>query len=710
MKRLLTLILLLSGLIVQAQNPVVINQPYNFTKYLITRDSLKITHAPSLLDSSDKAITSAWIKQQTFAGGAGVNIYNSDGTLSGNRIVNLNKNNINWIGGNNFGIEANNEFYVEDSNNTKTLYSDGLGRFTITDKLSGASTFDINKYGGLFAQNVIHGNNTITSYGGGDFQLNNGRTNAVTMKIDSNGSANLANGNFLIDSVGNVNTNGYLSLMGGNAGITADGGVNGYDILNGASTLSVSRDAANFSNSFYNYSYWEAYSSGEVNLYNSRTRLNVLHSDSTGAFSCGSGTTGLKTIQVDSLGNTKIRSLQLLDSADNVFARLKYTNGHYVNHDYTTGLDSIIAYQGATVTIDSTIWQTKYRSDTNRVNVYNAIASLNADSVYQAAQIALRVKYTDTATMLSPYLQSAKGVKYTDTASLVSPYLRKSDTATMLANRLKISDTLTMLDNRVSSITLNSSGVLHSSPITFTRLGGAWSGQMTLASQSAYKVFWNNSNTTTMPSYNYIDTPAFGGLFNSRVQSSLTANGLNASLYYNYLASGYVLSVNASSVTNTTGSALTIQGGAANGTSRGGALNLYGGVGGSSGTGTITIGASIGTSPSVKIQGGTDITYGGPATGTILTLGTNKFAFGYDNTNNLLKTTYGSAYQAQFLSATSYYFDNYISSTQYRLSALNTAPSSSTDVGVLGEIRVTSTYIYICTATNTWVRTALSTF
>lgn len=49
-------------------------------------------------------------------------------------------------------------------------------------------------------------------------------------------------------------------------------------------------------------------------------------------------------------------------------------------------------------------------------------------------------------------------------------------------------------------------------------------------------------------------------------------------------------------------------------------------------------------------------------------------------------------------------------SVQYRLSRLNTAPASSTDTGTLGEIRITSTYIYICTATNTWVRSALTTF
>jgi hypothetical protein len=39
-----------------------------------------------------------------------------------------------------------------------------------------------------------------------------------------------------------------------------------------------------------------------------------------------------------------------------------------------------------------------------------------------------------------------------------------------------------------------------------------------------------------------------------------------------------------------------------------------------------------------------------------------------------------------------------------------TAPSSSTDTGFVGEIRVTSTYIYTCIATNTWVRAAMATW
>ncbi len=51
-----------------------------------------------------------------------------------------------------------------------------------------------------------------------------------------------------------------------------------------------------------------------------------------------------------------------------------------------------------------------------------------------------------------------------------------------------------------------------------------------------------------------------------------------------------------------------------------------------------------------------------------------------------------------------------ITGTKFKLSDLNTAPISATDTGTLGEIRVTSDYIYVCTATNVWKRSALSTW
>ncbi|AZQ43447.1 hypothetical protein [Nonlabens ponticola] len=49
-------------------------------------------------------------------------------------------------------------------------------------------------------------------------------------------------------------------------------------------------------------------------------------------------------------------------------------------------------------------------------------------------------------------------------------------------------------------------------------------------------------------------------------------------------------------------------------------------------------------------------------------------------------------------------------SQQYVLSDLNTAPASATAPGIKGEIRVTTDFIYVCIATNTWVRSPLSTW
>jgi hypothetical protein len=47
---------------------------------------------------------------------------------------------------------------------------------------------------------------------------------------------------------------------------------------------------------------------------------------------------------------------------------------------------------------------------------------------------------------------------------------------------------------------------------------------------------------------------------------------------------------------------------------------------------------------------------------------------------------------------------------KYNLNALHTAPSSATDTGVLGEIRYDANYMYVCVATNTWKRSAITTW
>lgn len=51
-----------------------------------------------------------------------------------------------------------------------------------------------------------------------------------------------------------------------------------------------------------------------------------------------------------------------------------------------------------------------------------------------------------------------------------------------------------------------------------------------------------------------------------------------------------------------------------------------------------------------------------------------------------------------------------IESTQLKLTALNSAPANATDTGTLGEIRVVADFIYVCTATDVWVRAAIATW
>lgn len=48
--------------------------------------------------------------------------------------------------------------------------------------------------------------------------------------------------------------------------------------------------------------------------------------------------------------------------------------------------------------------------------------------------------------------------------------------------------------------------------------------------------------------------------------------------------------------------------------------------------------------------------------------------------------------------------------SSYKITALNPTPSSSTDLGTLGEIRWDANYMYVCVATNTWKRSAITTW
>ena len=55
-------------------------------------------------------------------------------------------------------------------------------------------------------------------------------------------------------------------------------------------------------------------------------------------------------------------------------------------------------------------------------------------------------------------------------------------------------------------------------------------------------------------------------------------------------------------------------------------------------------------------------------------------------------------------------FASSVKATQFKLSSLNTAPSSASDTGTLGEVRIDASYIYVCTASNTWKRAQIATW
>lgn len=134
----------------------------------------------------------------------------------------------------------------------------------------------------------------------------------------------------------------------------------------------------------------------------------------------------------------------------------------------------------------------------------------------------------------------------------------------------------------------------------------------------------------------------------------------------------------------------------------------------------------IGTTPSYKLHvSGGNIYVGGTGGGLRIedrSLATRSFqlyvdggAFAFFNHNNStqpLTVTDGGNVLVGTVTNSGYKLDvnGTARATQFYLSALNTAPASATATGTTGEIRIDASYIYICTATNTWKRSAITTW
>jgi hypothetical protein len=134
----------------------------------------------------------------------------------------------------------------------------------------------------------------------------------------------------------------------------------------------------------------------------------------------------------------------------------------------------------------------------------------------------------------------------------------------------------------------------------------------------------------------------------------------------------------------------------------------------------VATGAGTGTGSALELSTGSSNIALGNYTQKSLISGSSNISIGTNSGNNVLQIinpTNSIAIGANtFTTQSNQVVLGDASITQTLLSgvikkrALDTAPATATSAGTLGEIRVTATAIFVCIATNTWVRTLLTTF
>jgi hypothetical protein len=149
----------------------------------------------------------------------------------------------------------------------------------------------------------------------------------------------------------------------------------------------------------------------------------------------------------------------LYDTAHNLRG---YVNGLFTAYYTASQVNNLLGNY-----YDKTTSDGKYVKYTDTTVTITTETERKRDSLLAANGLAARVKYSDTAAMLLPYLNAINArVKYTDTASMLTAYrlgllakLNISDTAAMLAayqaailQRVKYGDTASMLANYQSAI------------------------------------------------------------------------------------------------------------------------------------------------------------------------------------------------------------------------------------------------------------------
>ena len=135
-------------------------------------------------------------------------------------------------------------------------------------------------------------------------------------------------------------------------------------------------------------------------------------------------------------------------------------------------------------------------------NYKSSIAALIDDTVYQAAQLGSKVRYNDTANILSGYVRKGLTVQYSDTANMLSHYVRSSGLA-FVAKTGSYTDLLNTpaIGNIASLNTIDlTSNISNTLPILN---GGTGSTTASSALANLGGISLNSLSASTPLSYNY---------------------------------------------------------------------------------------------------------------------------------------------------------------------------------------------------------------
>ena len=400
-------------------------------------------------------------------------------------------------------------------------------------------------------------------------------------------------------------------------------------------------------------------------------------------------------------------------------------------------------------TSDSSTYFTKYRSDTMRTNLYTNLLR-KTDTSTLSTRIDLRVKYSDTASMLTNYAKTSlvnTKVNISDTTSMLTNYAKISavnlkvnisDTASMLTNyaktstvnlKLNISDSANMLLpylRKIDTATLSSRINLKQDALTFST--GLTNSSNTVTSNLSTGVNGGQSIIGGTAASNNLTLSSTSNATKGKLLFGNSAyDEANNRLGINTSSPAVSLDLSGNNTTNNSAQFGTF------GVQSYGVNNAW--IGDNAYyNGTAFVRRSAGYTGLFYFQGnegqfrwgtsstaGSSVTNGSSGFG-LISLKTNldkTFAVGdmpsasgsYTGANFIV---FGSTGNAAINRTTDAGFkldvNGSVRLSSLYYSALSTAPTSATATGTTGEIRIDANYIYICTATNTWKRVAIATW